>query len=94
MSNKTVGQKTADAIAELAQVRSIIKGLEERERELRDSVIADMGEHKVAVFRNQTIARLSFVTRTTVDSKALAEKFPEAFDATKRESTSARLTLA
>lgn len=94
MSNKTVGQKTADAIAELAQVRSIIKGLEERERELRDSVIADMGEHKVAVFRNQTIARLAFVTRTTVDSKALAEKFPEAFDATKRESTSARLTLA
>lgn len=94
MSNKTVNQKTADAIAELAQVRSIIKGLEARERELRDSVVDALGDNTVAVFRNQTIARLSFVTRTTVDSKALAEKFPEAFAATKRESTSPRLTLA
>lgn len=94
MTTKTVNQKTAEAIAELAQVRSIIKGLEERERELRDSVIEALGDNKEAVFRNQTIARLSLVTRTTVDSKALAEKFPEAFNATKRESTSARLTLA
>lgn len=91
---KTVGQATADKIAELAQVRGIIKGLEERERELRDAVVEALGDNKEAVFRNQTIARLSFVTRTTVDSKALAEKFPEAYDATKRESTSPRLTLA
>lgn len=94
MTTKTVGQKTADAIAELAQVRDIIKGLEARERELRDSVIEALGDNKEAVFRNQTIARLAFVTRTTVDSKALAEKFPEAYSATKRESTSPRLTLA
>ena len=94
MTSKTVSQKTADIIAELAQVRGIIKGLEERERELRDAVIEGLGEHKEAVFRNQTIARLAFVTRTTVDSKALAEKFPEAYSATKRESTSPRLTLA
>lgn len=94
MATKTVGQATADKIAELAQVRGIIKGLEERERELRDAVVEALGDNKEAVFRNQTIARLSFVTRTTVDSKALAEKFPEAYDATKRESTSPRLTLA
>jgi predicted phage-related endonuclease len=94
MTNKTVNQKTADAIAELAQVREIIKGLESRERELRDAVVEALGDNNVAVFRNQTIARLSLVTRTTVDSKALAEKFPEAYDATKRESTSPRLTLA
>lgn len=94
MTTKTVGQATADQIAELAQVREIIKGLEARERELRDAVVEALGDNKVAVFRNQTIARLSFVTRTTVDSKALAERFPEAYDATKRESTSPRLTLA
>lgn len=94
MSNKTVGQKTAEAIAELGAVRAELKQLEARERELRDSIVDALGEHTEAVFRNQTIARLSLVTRTTVDSKALAEKFPEAFNATKRESTSARLTLA
>jgi predicted phage-related endonuclease len=94
MTSKTIGQGTADQIAELAQVREIIKGLEARERELRDAVVEALGDNKVAVFRNQTIARLAFVTRTTVDSKALAEKYPEAFAATKRESTSARLTLA
>lgn len=94
MSNKTVGQKTAEAIAELGAVRAQIKALEAQERELRDSIVDALGEHTEAVFRNQTIARLAFVSRTTIDSKALAEKFPEAFDATKRESTSARLTLA
>jgi predicted phage-related endonuclease len=94
MSNKTVGQKTAEAIAELGQVRAAIKALEAQERALRDNIVDALGDHKVAVFRNQTIARLAFVSRTTIDSKALAEKFPEAFDATKRESTSARLTLA
>ena len=94
MSNKTVGQKTAEAIAELGAVRAQIKALETQERQLRDNIVSALGEHSEAVFRNQTIARLSLVTRTTVDSKALAEKFPEAYDATKRESTSPRLTLA
>lgn len=94
MSNKTVGQKTAEAIAELGAVRAEIKALEAKERQLRDNIVEALGEHTVAVFRNQTIARLAIVPRTTIDAKALAEKFPEAFDATKRESVFPRLTLA
>lgn len=90
---KTINAQTAEAIAELAQVRSIIKGLQERESELRDSVIEGMGDAEVAVFRNQAIARLTQVTRTTIDSKKLQEQYPEAFADTKRETTSPRLTL-
>lgn len=90
---KTINAQTAEAIAELAQVRSIIKGLQERESDLRDSVIAGMGNAEVAVFRNQAIARLTQVTRTTVDSKKLQEQYPEVFADTKRETTSPRLTL-
>jgi len=90
---RTVNAKTAEVIAELAQVRSIIKGLQERESELRDSAIAGMGDAEVAVFRNQAIARLTQVTRTTIDSKKLQEQYPEVFADTKRETTSPRLTL-
>lgn len=90
---KTVNSATAEAIAELAQVRKAIKDLQEQESALRDSVIAGMGDHSVAVFRGQQIARLASVTRVTVDSKKLQEQYPEAFEATKRETTSPRLTL-
>jgi predicted phage-related endonuclease len=90
---RTVNAQTAEAIAELAQVRSIIKGLQERESELRDTVIVGMGDAEVAVFRNQAIARLTQVTRTTIDSKKLQEQYPEVFADTKRETTSPRLTL-
>lgn len=91
--DKTVNSVTAEAIAELAQVRKAIKDLQEQESALRDSVIAGMGDSNVAVFRGQQIARLTSVTRTTVDSKKLQEQYPEAFEATKRETTSPRLTL-
>ena len=91
---KTVNTETAEAVSQLAQVRNAIKELQEQERELRDTVIAGMGDHQVAVFRGQQIARLALVTRVTVDSKKLQEQFPQAFEATKRESTSPRLTLA
>lgn len=94
MTTKTINTQTAEAIRELAQVRSIIKGLEERERELRDSVIEALGEHTEAIFRGQKVASLAIISRTSVDSKALAEKFPEAFEATRKESTFPRLTLA
>lgn len=94
MTTKTINTETAEAIRELAQVRSIIKELEEQERKLRNAVVEALGDHKEAIFRGQKVASLTFVTRTTVDSKALAEKFPEAFEATRKESTSPRLTLA
>lgn len=90
---KTVNTTTAEAVSKLAEIRNAIKELQEQERNLRDSVIEGMGDNTVAVFRNQAIARLSMVTRVTVDSKKLQEKYPEAFEATKRESTSPRLTL-
>lgn len=94
MTTKTITTDTANAIAELAQVRATIKALEAQERELRDSVVEGLGDSTTAVFRGQTIARLAQVTRTTIDSKKLAESFPEAFEATRKESTSTRLTLA
>jgi predicted phage-related endonuclease len=90
---KTINAQTAETIAELAQVRADIKRLQEQESTLRDSVISGMGDAEVAIFRNQAIARLTQVTRTTIDSKKLQEQYPEAFDATKRQSTSPRLTL-
>jgi predicted phage-related endonuclease len=90
---KTVNSVTAEAISQLAQVRKAIKELQEQESALRDSVIEGLGDNSVAVFRGQQIARLTQVTRVTVDSKKLQEQFPEAFEATKRESTSPRLTL-
>lgn len=90
---RTVNTKTAEVIAELAQVRADIKRLQEQESALRDSAIAGMGDAQVAVFRNQAIARLTQVTRTTVDSKKLQEQYPEVFADTKRETTSPRLTL-
>lgn len=94
MTQKTINTATAEAIAKLAETRKAIKALEEQERALRDSIVSALGDHKEAIFRGQKIANLSFVTRTTIDSKALAEKFPEAYEATRKESTSPRLTLA
>lgn len=90
---KTVNTATAEAVSQLAQVRKAIKDLQEQESALRDSVIAGLGDNTVAVFRGQQIARLTLVTRVTVDSKKLQEQYPQAFEATKRESTSPRLTL-
>jgi predicted phage-related endonuclease len=90
---KTVNTATAEAVSQLVQVRKAIKKMQEQESALRDTVIAGLGDHSVAVFRGQQIARLTQVTRVTVDSKKLQESFPEAFEATKRESTSPRLTL-
>lgn len=94
MATKTITTATAEAITRLAETRKAIKALEEQERELRDSIVQALGDNKEAVFRGQTVARLAFVTRTTIDSKSLAEKFPEAYEATRKESTSPRLTLA
>jgi len=90
---KTVNTATAEAVSQLVQVRKAIKDLQEQESALRDTVIEGLGDNTVAVFRGQQIARLAFVTRVTVDSKKLQEQFPQAFEATKRESTSPRLTL-
>jgi predicted phage-related endonuclease len=90
---RTVNAQTAEAISELAQVRADIKRLQEQESTLRDSVVVGMGDAQVAVFRNQAIARLTQVTRTTIDSKKLQEQYPEVFADTKRETTSPRLTL-
>jgi len=90
---KTVNTATAEAVSQLVQVRKAIKKMQEQESALRDTVIAGLGDHSVAVFRGQQIARLTQVTRVTVDSKKLQESFPEAFEATKRESISPRLTL-
>jgi predicted phage-related endonuclease len=90
---KTVNTATAEAVSQLVQVRKAIKKMQEQESALRDTVITGLGDHSVAVFRGQQIARLTQVTRVTVDSKKLQESFPEAFEATKRESTSPRLTL-
>jgi predicted phage-related endonuclease len=90
---KTVNAKTAEVISELAQVRAEIKRLQEQESALRNQAIEGMGDAEVAVFRNQAIARLTQVTRTTIDSKKLQEQYPEVFADTKRETTSPRLTL-
>jgi predicted phage-related endonuclease len=90
---KTINAQTAEAIAELAQVRADIKRLQDKESALRDSVIGGMGDAEVAIFRNQAIARLTLVTRTTIDSKKLKEQYPDVFAETKRETTSPRLTL-
>lgn len=94
MTQKTINTATAEAIRELAETRKAIKALEEQERKLRDSIIEALGEHTEAIFRNQKVASLAVISRTTIDSKALAEKFPEAFEATRKESTFPRLTLA
>jgi len=91
--DKTVNTQTAEAVSALVEIRADIKALQEQERVLRDTIIDGLGDHTVAVFRNQAIARLTQVTRTTIDSKKLQEQYPEAFDATKRESTAPRLTL-
>ena len=90
---QTVNTQTAEAISALAEIRAQIKILQAREGDLRDQVIAGMGDSEVAVFRNQAIARLTQVTRTTIDSKKLQEQYPEVFAETKRETTSPRLTL-
>lgn len=94
MTNKTINTATAEAIRELAEVRETVKALEARERALRDVIIAALGDHTEAIFRNQKVASLTFVTRATIDSKLLRENFPQAYAATLKESTFPRLTLA
>ena len=71
-------------VSRYAEVKALIASLEKEEAELKGSIIEAFGEATLLKHRGIEVARLDERTRTTNDSKKLAELFPEAYEATKR----------
>lgn len=75
---------TADAIAEWVEVKDTIKALEERKKALDSHIKEMLGDAEVGTLDGRVRIEVSNRERVTIDSKSLAEAFPEAYEATKR----------
>lgn len=75
---------TADAIAEWVEVKDTIKALEARKEALDAHIKSMLGDAEVGTIDGKVRIEVSHRERNTVDSKALAEAFPDAYEATKR----------
>jgi predicted phage-related endonuclease len=89
-----INTQTAIAIAELTRVRKEQKSLKAREDELRKAIVTALNGETEAIHDGLTVAKLVTVARTDIDRKALAELFPQAYEATLKHSTHTRLDIA
>ena len=71
------------AVREIARLRDEQKKMAEAEAKLRAEILAVAGEASELVFEGLAIANIQRSTRQGTDTKALAEKFPEAFAETR-----------
>jgi predicted phage-related endonuclease len=94
MSAVVVSSQVAIAIAELARVRADIKAAEARESELRKAIMESMGDADSAVHEGLVVAKVSDISRSGVDAKALEMKFPEVFAQVVKVSSYKRLNIA
>lgn len=76
--------ETVNKVSRYAEVKALIANLEKEETQLKADILEAFGEATLLTHRNLEVARLDERTRTTNDSKKLAELFPEAYEATKR----------
>jgi predicted phage-related endonuclease len=75
---------TAAAIEEWVEVKDMIKALEARKKALDSHIKEVLGDAEVGTIDGKVRIEVSHRQRNTVDTEALAEAFPEAYEATKR----------
>ena len=88
-----VNLNTYLAIREIARLRDEQKKMSEAEAKLRADILAVAGEASELVFEGLPVANIQRSTRTGTDSKALAEKFPEAFAETRTTTSQVKVVV-
>ncbi len=78
-----VSLETLLAVREIARLRDEQKKMAEQEALIRKQLLEVAGSADELVFEGVAIANIQRSTRTGTDTKALAEKFPEAFAETR-----------
>jgi len=87
-----VGVEVSAATAEFIKVKKAIAELEKQEAALRAVLLEAAGSADEVLFEGKVIYTLNRSTRRSNDAKVLAEKFPEAYLATLRETAQVRIT--
>jgi len=78
----TLDADTLSALAQFVATRDAIRDLEKTKKELEASIREALGDAEVGVNANGEITvEVSLRERKGVDTKALAEAFPEAYEA-------------
>lgn len=72
---------TASIITEFVTTRDMLSKLEKTKKDLEAQIKAVLGEAEVGVLNGEIRIEVSKRERKGVDSKALAEAFPEAYEA-------------
>jgi predicted phage-related endonuclease len=72
----------ADVIGEFVTTRDLLNSLEKSKKELEAKIREALGDAEVGVFDGKVRIEVNPRKRTGVDTKALAEAFPEAYEAT------------
>jgi len=87
MSNDIRVKATMEMVAkigEFANVKAEIARLEKIKSALAEEIDAAFGDSDILVHRNIDIARRDWRERKGTDEKMLAEKFPEAYEVTRK----------
>lgn len=80
-----VNAQIVSATVELTKVREMMRELEKQEKVLRDQLLAVAGDADQVLFGGLPLFDIERSTRRSNDLKALAEKFPQAYAETLRE---------
>jgi hypothetical protein len=86
-----VSAVVAKATLELAQLRETARELEKKELALKAVILEAVGNADGATFGGLPIFNIQRSTRRSNDLKALAEKFPQAFAETLRETPQTKI---
>ena len=77
-----LNKETAEVIAEFVTTRDLLTSLEKKKKELEGKIREALADAEVGVFDGKIRIEVNPRKRTGVDTKALAEAFPEAYEAT------------
>ena len=79
-------------MAEFLEVRENKKLSEEREKKIKASILAEMGDASIAETAISGSIKVSKSKRSSVDTKKLKREFPDVFAACAKVSESTRIT--
>lgn len=84
-SKVEVDAQIVSATMELTKVREMMRELEKQEKALREQLLAVAGDADQVLFGGIPLFDIERSTRRSPDLKVLAEKFPQAYAETLRE---------
>lgn len=98
MANNTktaveVSAKVMAELLELAKLREMASEMKKREDEIRKNILSVAGNADEVLFEGMVIANIQHSTRRSNDLKALEADFPEAFEATLRQTPTTKIVV-